>query len=333
MVFAWGMATLVTGAGGFIGSAVVRALVAQGRAVRAGLAPGEAPDNLLGLDVERVTVDVGDPAAVARAVDGCDVVYHLAAIYSLWLRDPSRIYAVNVDGTRHVLAAAAAAGVRRVVHTSSIAAVGVPPPGHLADETVPWTHWRQADPYMRSKYLAELEARRAAAAGLPVVIVCPAFPFGAGDRAPTPTGRFIVEALAGRVPGYPAGGFCAVDVDDVAACHLAAEARGRIGERYLAGNHNVTYREFYAAVTRIAGLPPITRRLPGPAVIAGAWLAERVAERGGPPPRITVAAARYAQAQVWYDVGKARRELGLPCTPLDTTIARAVRWFRDHPVA
>jgi dihydroflavonol-4-reductase len=203
MVFAWGMATLVTGAGGFIGSAVVRALVAQGRAVRAGLAPGEAPDNLLGLDVERVTVDVGDPAAVARAVDGCDVVYHLAAIYSLWLRDPSRIYAVNVDGTRHVLAAAAAAGVRRVVHTSSIAAVGVPPPGHLADETLPWTHWRQADPYMRSKYLAELEARRAAAAGLPVVIVCPAFPFGGRRSRADPDRALHRRGAGGAGPGLP----------------------------------------------------------------------------------------------------------------------------------
>lgn len=326
------MRTLVTGAGGFIGSAVVRALVARGRVVRAALAPGEAPDNLEGLPVERIVMDVCDRAAVARAVEGCEVVYHLAAIYALWLPDPRRIYAVNVEGTKNLLGAARASGVRRVIHTSSIAAIGVAPPGQLADEGHRWDHWRGADDYIRSKYLSDLDAQRAANDGVPVVIVCPAFPFGAGDRGPTPTGRFIVEALAGRVPGYTDGGFCAVDVDDVAACHLAAEERGRIGERYIAGNHNLTYREFFAAVTRVAGLPPIRRRLPGAAVVAGAWLLEQRAARGGPPPRITVKAARYALSTAWYDAGKARRELGLPCTPLDDTIAKAVRWFREHPV-
>ena len=151
------MKTLVTGAGGFIGSAVVRALVAQGRAVRATLAPGESPANLAGLDVERVTVDVCDRAAVAAAVRGCDVVYHLAAIYSLWLPDESVIFRVNVEGTKNVLGAAARAGVRRIVHTSSIAAIGVPPPGQLADEQFVWNHWRGGSAYIRSKYLSDLD--------------------------------------------------------------------------------------------------------------------------------------------------------------------------------
>lgn len=323
--------TLVTGAGGFIGSAVVRQLLARGRAVRAALAPGEAADNLAGLDVEVITADVCDRAAVAAAVGGCDVVYHLAAIYSLWMPDESKIFAVNVEGTKNVLAAALRAGVRRVVHTSSIAAIGVPAPGQLADEDFVWNHWRGGNAYIRSKYQSDLDARRFAADGLPVVIVCPAFPFGERDRGPTPTGRFIVEALAGRVPGYTDGGFCAVDVDDVAACHVLAEERGRIGERYIAGSHNLTYREFYDAVTRIAGLRPIRRRLPGPAVTAMAWLMERRAERTGTPPRVTVKAARYALSTVWYDAAKARRELGMPRTPLDETIGKAVGWFRDHP--
>ncbi|MEZ4401980.1 MAG: SDR family oxidoreductase [Kofleriaceae bacterium] len=327
------MKTVVTGAGGFIGSAVVRALLARGRAVRAALAPGEDPANLEGLDVERVTLDVCDRGAVTAAIAGCDVVYHLAALYRLWMPDPGRIFAVNVEGTKNVLGAAARAGVRRVVHTSSIAAVGVPPAGQLADEDLAWNHWRGGDAYIHSKYLSDLDAQRAAADGLPVVIVCPAFPFGERDRAPTPTGRFIVEALAGRVPGYPAGGFCAVDVDDVAACHVLAEERGQIGRRYIAGAHNVTYREFYAAVARVAGLPPIRRRLPGAALVAGAWLLERWADRGGPPPRITVKAARYSLAPVWYDCARAHRELGMPRTPLDDTIARAVAWFRAHPRA
>lgn len=324
------MKTLVTGAGGFIGSAVVRQLLARGRAVRAALAPGEPADNLAGLDVELVSADVCDRAAVAAAVRGCDVVYHLAAIYALWMRDESKIFAVNVEGSKNVLYAALHAGVRRVVYTSSIAAIGVPPPGQLADERFVWNHWRGGNAYIRSKYLSDLDAQRLAGEGLPVVIVCPAFPFGERDRGPTPTGKFIAEALAGRVPGYTDGGFCAVDVDDVAACHVLAEERGRVGERYIAGSHNLTYREFYAAVSRVAGLEPIRRRLPARAVVAAAWLMERRAERTGTPPRATVKAVRYALSTVWYDASKARRELGMPTTPLDETIAKAVGWFRTH---
>lgn len=327
------MKTLVTGAGGFIGSAVVRQLLAQGREVRATLAPRESDANLAGLEVEQVRLDVVDAAAVTRAVAGCDVVYHLAAIYALWLPDESVIHAVNVDGTRNVLLAALQAGVRKVVHTSSIAAIGVPPPGELADETFAFNHWAGGNTYIRSKYVSDLDARRLAGQGLPVVLVCPAFPFGERDRGPTPTGRFIVEALHRRVPGITGGGFCAVDVEDVAACHVAAEARGVVGERYLAGGHNVTYREFYDEVTRAAGLPPIRRRLPEAAVLAAAWLMEARARHGGPPPRITVKSARYALSTAWYDSGKARRELGMPCTPLAETIARAVGWFRAAGLA
>ena len=325
-----GSKTLVTGAGGFIGSAVVRQLLDRGRAVRAMLAPTEPDDNLAGLDVERVRADLLDRNAVAAAIAGCDVVYHLAAIYSLWLPDESLIYQVNVEGTKNVLFAALSAGVRKVVHTSSIAAIGVPPTGELADEGFRFNHWRGGNAYIRSKYLSDLDAQRFAAEGLPVVIVCPAFPFGERDRGPTPTGRFIVEALHRRVPGYTEGGFCAVDVDDVAACHVLAEDKGAIGARYIAGGHNVTYREFYGAVTRVAGLPPIERKLPSSAVVGMAWLMEARARWGGPPPRITVKAARYALSTVWYDASKARRELGMPLTPLDTSIEKAVRWFRDH---
>lgn len=327
------MKTLVTGAGGFIGSAVVRQLLAQGRDVRATLAPREPDTNLAGLDVEVVRLDITDAHAVAGAIAGCDVVYHLAAIYALWLPDDALMHAVNVEGTKNVLFAALAAGVRRVVHTSSIAAIGVPPPGELADERFAFNHWRGGNAYIRSKYVSDLDARRLAGLGLPVVIVCPAFPFGERDRGPTPTGRFILEALHRRVPGVTGGGFCAVDVEDVAACHVAAEAKGTVGERYIAGGHNVTYREFYREVTRQAGLPPIRRALPDAAVLAAAWLMEARARRGGPPPRITVKSARYALATAWYDAGKARRELGMPCTPLAETLGRAIAWFRAAGMA
>ncbi len=321
--------TLVTGATGFIGSAVVRRLLARGRAVRALVEPGAPTANLEGLDVERVPGDVLDRDAVARAIQGCDAVHHLAAIYSLWLPDDKIIYDVNVEGTKNVLFAAMKAGVRKVVHTSSIAAIGVPHPGELADETFAFNYWTGANAYIRSKYLSDLDAQRFAREGVPVVIVCPAFPFGERDLGPTPTGRFIVEALHGRVPGYTAGGFCAVDVDDVAECHALADEKGAIGERYIAGAHNVTYKDFYAAVTEVAGLRKIRVKLPTPAVLGMAWAMERWADRTGKAPRITVRAARYATETAWFDCAKARA-LGMPSTPLAQTIDKAVRWFRDH---
>jgi dihydroflavonol-4-reductase len=323
------MTTLVTGGTGFIGSAVVRRLLARGRKVRCLVEPSAPRRNLDGLDVEIVPGDILDKEAVARAIAGCDVVYHLAAIYSLWVPDEKVIYDVNVEGTKNVLFAALRAGVRRVVHTSSIAAVGVDDDG-VADEASPFRDWNDANAYIRSKYQSDLDARRLAGEGLPVVIVCPAFPFGERDVAPTPTGSFIIEALHGRVPGYTAGGFCAVDVDDVAECHVLAEEKGKVGERYIAGAHNVTYQQFYEAVTRIAGLPPIRRRLPSAMVVSMARGMEAWARWRGGKPRITVQAARYALRRAWFDAGKARRELGMPQTPLDQTIEKAVRWFRDN---
>lgn len=321
--------TLVTGGTGFIGSAVVRRLLARGRRVRC-LVEARAPrQNLDGLDVEIVVGDILDRAALDAAMRGCDVVYHLAAIYALWVPDEKVIYDVNVEGTKNVLWAALRAGVQKVVHTSSIAAVGVQD-GGVADEGSPFEDWNDSNAYIRSKYQSDLDARRFAAEGLPVVIVCPAFPFGERDVAPTPTGSFIIEALHGRVPGYTEGGFCAVDVDDVAECHVLAEERGRVGERYIAGAHNVTYAQFYEAVTRIAGLRPIRRKLPSAAVVGMAWGMEQVARVTQKKPRITLQAARYAMRRAWFSPAKAVRELGMPQTPLDTTIEKAVRWFRDH---
>jgi dihydroflavonol-4-reductase len=321
--------TLVTGGTGFIGSAVVRRLLARGRRVRC-LVEAKAPrDNLAGLDVEIVPGDILDRESVAAAMKGCEAVYHLAAIYALWVPDEKVIYDVNVEGTKNVLFAALHEGVKRVVHTSSIAAVGVQD-GGLADERSPFGDWNDSNAYIRSKYLSDLDAQRLAGEGLPVVIVCPAFPFGPRDLAPTPTGSFIVEALKKRVPGYTAGGFCAVDVDDVAECHVLAEEKGRVGERYIAGAHNVTYRDFYEAVTRIAGLPPIRRRLPSTAVVGMAWGMEQIAKRTGKKPRITVQAAKYALRNAWFDCSKAQRELGMPVTPLDVTIEKSIRWFRDR---
>jgi dihydroflavonol-4-reductase len=323
------MTTLVTGGTGFIGSAVVRRLLDAGRQVRVLVEPGAPTTNLDGLDVERIEGSIADPAVVARAVAGCDAVHHLAAIYSLWLPDERVMFDVNVGGALTVLLAARKAGVRRIVHVSSIAALGIPAPGQLADEDTAFNYWRDANAYMRSKYLSHRAALQLAADGAPIVVVCPGFPFGARDVGPTPTGRFIVEALARRVPGTTAGGFCAVDVDDVAACCVLAEAKAAIGSVTIAGAHNVTHREFFAAVTRVAGLPAIERQLPTPAVLAFAWAMERKSRLTGVPPRATVKAARYACKTVWFDTRRARA-LGMPVTPLDESIEKAVRWFRDH---
>lgn len=322
-------ATLVTGGTGFIGSAVVRRLLARGRQVRVLVEPGASAANLDGLDVERVEGTVLDPAAVERAVAGCDVVHHLAAIYSMWLPDEQVIYDVNVGGAHNVLTAAHRAGARRIVHTSSIAALGIAPEGQLGNEDTPFNYRKDANAYMQSKFQSHQAALRLASSGAPIVIVCPAFPFGARDAGPTPTGRFIVETLARRVPGTTAGGFCAVDVDDVAECQVLAEEKAVVGSVTIAGAHNVTNRDFFAAVTRVAGLPPIKRRLPTAAILAIAWGMERVARLTGRPPQVTVKAARYACKTVWFDSRRARA-LGMPVTPLDESIEKAVRWFRDH---
>jgi dihydroflavonol-4-reductase len=327
------MTSLVTGATGFIGSAVVRRLLARGRAVRAYVEPGAPRGNLEGLDVEVVEGDINDRAALRRALAGIEHLYHLAAIYKIWLPDNRLMYDVNVEGSKTVLFAALEAAVSRVVFTSSIAAIGIRHDGGLADETTEFNYWDDANHYIRSKWLSERDALRFAAEGLPVVVVNPAFPFGPRDIAPTPTGRFIVEALRGRVPGYLDGGFCAVDVDDVAEAHVAAADRGRIGERYILGCHNVSYREFYDAVTLVAGLPPVTRQLPRRAVLGAAWLLEKAADLTGREPFLTHGSMKYATHKVWFDCSKAHRELGLPRTPLVDTIERAVGWFRDHPVA
>jgi len=322
--------TLVTGATGFIGSAVVRRLLGRGRAVRCYVEPGASRQNLTGLDVEIIEADINDRQAIGRALEGAEALYHLAAIYKLWLPDNALMYEVNVEGTKTVLFAALRAGVGKVVYTSSIAAVGRPEQGELADETTPFNLWDESNHYVRSKWLSERDALRFAREGLPLVVVNPAFPFGARDIAPTPTGRFVVDALAGRVPGYTDGGFNAVNVEDVAEAHILAEERGRVGERYILGDHNVSYKQFFDAVAEVAGLKPITRKLPTSVFLGVAWMMEKAAEVRGKAPMLTYKSARYASRNLWFDTRKAHEELGMPTTPLAESIEQSVRWFRDH---
>jgi dihydroflavonol-4-reductase len=325
--------TLVTGASGFIGSAVVRKLLKRNKDVRCYLEPGARLDNLAGLDVETVTGDVSDRDAVATALKGCDTLYHLAAIYSIWLPDPSLIYRVNVEGTKTVLWAAFKANLDKVVYTSSIAAVGRRLDGQAADEDHAFSprDWDEGNAYIRSKWLSELDALRFAREGLPLVVVNPAFPFGERDIGPTPTGGFIVSALKRQVPGYVDAGFCAIDVEDCAEGHVLAAEKGRVGERYILGNHNVSLRDFYGVVADVAGVPAPKRRVPARVAQALGWAMEQVADRiTHEKPLATYKATIFATTTHYYDNSKARRELGLPVTPLEDTINRSVRWFRDH---
>jgi dihydroflavonol-4-reductase len=330
------MKTLVTGASGFIGSSVVRKLLQRGKEVRCYIEPGAKTSNLDGLDVELITGDVNDRDGIARALKGCDTLYHLAAIYAIWLKDPSLMYRVNVEGTKTVLWAAFKANLDKVVYTSSIAAVGRRSDGLPADENNEFSpsDWEEGNGYIRSKWLSELDALRFAKEGLPLVAVNPAFPFGERDIGPTPTGGFIIAALKKQVPGYVDSGICAVDVDDVAEAHVLAAEKGRVGERYILGNHNVMMRDFYELVGRVAGVPAPKRKIPPRVAMGLGWAVEQYATRvKKKKPIATYKATKYAVNTHFYDGTKARRELGLPVTPLETTIEKSVRWFRANGYA
>jgi dihydroflavonol-4-reductase len=330
------MLATVSGATGFIGSAVVRKLVSEGRPVRALCEPGAPTRNLDALPsagVERVTVDVCDFEGMKRALAGSAAYYHLAAIYRVWNPDPRAIYRVNLEGTTTALLAAQATGVGRVVYTSSIAAVGLREDGAPADETVAWNLHDVADEYILTKHLSERIAQRFAAV-MPIVIVNPAFPFGPGDIAPTPTGKIILALLRGEMPATGPGGFCAVDVDDVAAGHVAAEARGRVGERYILGNHNVTFADFAALVAEVAGVAPPRLRIPGSLGQGVALAMELWSDLvSHTEPRGTRKAVAYLQKNPFFDAGKARRELDFPATPLRASVERAVQFFRSQGMA
>jgi dihydroflavonol-4-reductase len=323
--------TLVTGAAGFIGAHVTRLLRERGREVRALLAPREDASPITPYEVEVVRGDVRDAAAVRDAVRGCTRVFHLAALYKLWLPDDQVMFDVNVIGSQNVLGAARAEGVERVVYTSSIAAIGARADGAPADETTAFNLWRSSNAYVQSKYLSEEVAKGFAREGLPVVVVNPAFPFGVGDRAPTPTGEILCNVLRRRSPGLIDGGFNAVDVEDVAAGHLLAEEKGRVGERYILGNHNFTFREFVELIAKVTGRSLPRRTLPYGLYYGVAAIAELVSEHVTQrPPIATRKTVAYVHRRLFFDVSKARSELGLPQTDIAVTIRKATTWFERN---
>lgn len=320
---------LVTGGTGFVGSHVVRALLARGRRVRCLVRPESRRDHLEGHPVEIAVGNLTDPASLAPALAGVDTLYHVAADYRLWARDPEDLYRANAGGTENILAAAAQAGVSRVVHTSSVAALGLTPDGSPGDETTPVERARIIGHYKKSKYDAERVAEKWAARGLPVVIVNPSTPIGEGDIKPTPTGQMIVDFLNRRLPAYVDTGLNLVDVRDVAQGHLAAAERGRVGERYILGNRNMTLREILETLARLTGLPAPRVRLPHWIPLTAAAVTTGLARATGRPPRISLESVRMSTHRMFFDAAKAVGELGLPQTPVEEALSRAVAWFRE----
>ena len=327
------MATLVTGGTGFIGAHLVRALLARGDRVRCLARPGSRLDNLEGLPVEVVVGDLCDAASLGAAVAGCEVLYHCAADYRLYARDPRELYAVNVEGTRCLLRAAADAGVETVVYTSSVGALGLEPDGQPATETTPVALERMIGHYKRSKFLGERVAEEFAREGLRVVIVNPSTPVGELDVKPTPTGRMIVDFLRGRIPAYVDTGLNLIDVRDVAHGHLAAAERGRAGERYILGHRNLSLREILGLLSSLTGLPAPRLRVPHwlPALYAAADTA--IARARGGEPRVSIESVRMSRYRMYFDAGKAVRELALPQTPVENALERAIAWFRGRGYA
>jgi dihydroflavonol-4-reductase len=322
--------SLVTGATGFVGSAVARALLRAGHKVRVLARPNSDRRNLADLSVEIAEGSMEDPPSLARAVAGCRFVYHVAADYRIWVPDPAPMFRANVVGTRDLLMAALAAGAERVVYTSSVATLGLVP-GGSANEKTPSRAEDMIGPYKRSKFEAEEVARELAVArGLPVIIVNPSTPVGPGDIKPTPTGRLILEAARGQMPAFVDTGLNIVHVDDVAAGHLAATEKGRVGERYILGGENLSLAEILAEVSQMVGRRAPRLRVPHLALLPVAWGAELTARITGREPFVTLDGVRMSRKKMYFTSDKASRELGYAPRPARRAIADAVGWFRAN---
>jgi dihydroflavonol-4-reductase len=324
------MKALVTGATGFVGAAIARALLAAHWQVRVLARKGSERRNLQGLDVEVQEGDLTDLDSLQSAARGCAGLFHAAADYRLGAPDPSQLYRANVEGTRNILAAASRAGVRRIVYTSSVATIGIPADGTPGDEATPNSLQNMIGHYKRSKYLAEEVVIDAARAGTSVVIVSPSTPVGPGDVKPTPTGQLVLDAAAGRMPAYVDTGLNIVHVDDVAAGHLLAYERGNAGERYILGGQDMSLREILVLISALVGRKPPRVRLPYGAVLPIAYLAEAYAKLSGRSGRITLEGVRMSRKRMFFSSAKAMRDLGYTYRPPVEAFRDAIRWYREN---
>jgi dihydroflavonol-4-reductase len=324
------MRALVTGATGFVGSAVARALLQAGWQVTALVRPNSDRRNLQPLGADLVTGHLGDPGSLDHALAGCEALFHVAADYRLGARNPEDLYRTNVDGTRNILESARRVGTARIVYTSSVATIGIPADGSPGREDTPVMLTDMIGHYKRSKFLAEQLACEAARTGLSVVIVNPSTPVGPGDVKPTPTGQMVMDAAAGRMPAYVDTGLNIVHVDDVAAGHLLALDRGRSGERYILGGEDMTLRDILVEISRIAGRKPPRIRLSTSVLLPVAHMAELVSRVTGLPNRVTVEGIRMARKRMFFSSEKAARELGYGWRPPGHAFEDAVLWFRRH---
>jgi dihydroflavonol-4-reductase len=324
------MRALVTGATGFVGAAVARALLREGWQVRVFARPGSDRSNLAALPLEVAEGDLAKPAGLAGALADCTALFHVAADYRLGARDYAQLYRTNVEGTRHILAAAHSARVERIVYTSSVATVGIPGDGSPGNETTPVGLEAMIGHYKRSKFLAEEVAREAARAGTRVIIVNPSTPVGPGDVKPTPTGRIVLDAAAGRMPAYVDTGLNVVHVDDVAAGHLLAYHHGRIGERYILGGEDMTLKQILAQIATLVARPAPRVRLPYAGVLPLAYVAEAYAMISGHPGRLTLEGLRMSRKRMFFSSDKAVRELGYRWRPPVEAFADAIAWFKER---
>lgn len=323
------MKAFVTGGTGFVGANLIRLLLQQGYEVKALARPNARLDNLNGLEIELISGDLNDPD-LARSMQGCDCLFHVAAHYSLWQRDRDLLYQSNVLGTRNVLAAAKAAGIERSVYTSSVAAIGIDPSGQPTTEQYQSPVEKLIGDYKQSKYWAEQEAVKAARSGQDIVIVNPSTPIGAYDIKPTPTGDIVVRFLERRMPTYVETGLNFVHVQDVAWGHLLALQKGKSGERYILGNQNLSLKQLLDELSQITGLSAPARSIPVWIPLSVAWIDETILTKFGKKPSIPVDGVRMSKQPMYYDASKAIRELGLPQTPIHIALKDAVDWFQEN---
>jgi dihydroflavonol-4-reductase len=324
----------ITGATGFLGTHVARVLAEQGAGLRLLVRPTSNLKNLEGLHAETAMGDLRDAASLEKAMSGCEVVFHVAADYRLWVQDPAEMYRSNVEGTRAILEGARKNGVRCVVYTSSVATIGFTSNGHPADEDSPVALADMIGHYKRSKFMAEQVALEAGRAGMRVVTVNPTTPVGEQDIKPTPTGRIVVDFLKGKFPAYVETGLNLVDVRECALGHVEALEKGKSGERYILGGENLTLKQILDKLGAISGLPSPKVKLPYFVAYAAGLVDQTVSGRWlQREPRATVETVRMGKKKMWASSGKAERELGWKILPADNALRRAVEWFRANAYA